>query len=191
MSPYVRMTFWVSSALSIALSLHCVVTSTFAAVWGPGVSVRKGDTALLHVTSFFFFLFSLLFSPFSFFLSLFSFLFSPFSFLFPPASHLPASTPHPNPARAPRPRRLGFPRILRHEAGTPPHHWRVRWVALLLRRPGELHIFHPRRRAGERRAKQTGEQSRGGSEAEGGAKPRGGGLSRGGSGKASPEPGSP
>ena len=35
-----RWAFWLSSALSLALSFHCILNSTFAAVWGPGLSLR-------------------------------------------------------------------------------------------------------------------------------------------------------
>lgn len=37
---WVRQTFWASSALSLMFSLHCVLCSTFAAVWGPGLALR-------------------------------------------------------------------------------------------------------------------------------------------------------
>lgn len=40
MSPITRTTFWVSSALSLACSFHCLLISTFAAVWGPGMALR-------------------------------------------------------------------------------------------------------------------------------------------------------
>ena len=36
----VRQLFWASSGLALALSLHCILNSTFAAVWGPGLALR-------------------------------------------------------------------------------------------------------------------------------------------------------
>ena len=36
----VKQIFWGSSALSLACSVHCILNSTFAAVWGPGLALR-------------------------------------------------------------------------------------------------------------------------------------------------------
>ena len=36
----VRQAFWASSALALACAMHCIITSTFAAVWGPGLALR-------------------------------------------------------------------------------------------------------------------------------------------------------
>ena len=36
----VRQIFWASSALALILSLHCILNSTFACVWGPGLALR-------------------------------------------------------------------------------------------------------------------------------------------------------
>ena len=36
----VRQAFWASSALALACAMHCIINSTFAAVWGPGLSLR-------------------------------------------------------------------------------------------------------------------------------------------------------
>ena len=36
----IRQCFWASSALALACAMHCVICSTFAAVWGPGLALR-------------------------------------------------------------------------------------------------------------------------------------------------------
>jgi hypothetical protein len=36
----VKQVFWASSALSLACCVHCILNSTFAAVWGPGLALR-------------------------------------------------------------------------------------------------------------------------------------------------------
>eukprot|EP00457_Paulinella_chromatophora_P006783 gb/GEZN01006802.1/.p1 GENE.gb/GEZN01006802.1/~~gb/GEZN01006802.1/.p1 ORF type:complete len:446 (-),score=86.15 gb/GEZN01006802.1/:219-1556(-) len=38
--PLVRYTFWISSSLSLVCCVHCLLNSTFAAVWGPGLALR-------------------------------------------------------------------------------------------------------------------------------------------------------
>ena len=38
--PFAKYTFWASSSISLALSFHCLLNSTFAAVWGPGLALR-------------------------------------------------------------------------------------------------------------------------------------------------------
>ena len=36
----IKQVFWASSAISLACSVHCILNSTFAAVWGPGLALR-------------------------------------------------------------------------------------------------------------------------------------------------------
>ena len=36
----VKQAFWATSALSLACSVHCILNSTFVAVWGPGLALR-------------------------------------------------------------------------------------------------------------------------------------------------------
>ena len=36
----IKQVFWGASAISLACSVHCILNSTFAAVWGPGLALR-------------------------------------------------------------------------------------------------------------------------------------------------------
>eukprot|EP00948_MAST-09A_sp_MAST-9A-sp1_P003721 g3721.t1 len=42
-SPIARDLFWISSALALAASIHCILNATFLAIWGPGLALRGPD----------------------------------------------------------------------------------------------------------------------------------------------------